>query len=114
MFGKRDPVKVTDQKALEPSVPPPNPSRLRRQVLVSNAVPTPQFWDGGRAQKFILMPASPVKLASRSWTECDPEWHLLTDGTSLTWCLVLGRVGLLLPWLYAAAAMSPRVGVVSW
>jgi hypothetical protein len=52
MFGKRDPVKVTDQKALEPSVPPPNPSRLRRlQVLVSNAAPTPQFWDGGRAQK---------------------------------------------------------------
>jgi hypothetical protein len=24
-----------------------------------------------------------------------------------------GRVGLLLPWLYAAAVMSPRVGVVS-
>jgi hypothetical protein len=30
MLGKRNPVKVTDQKALEPSVPPPNPSRPRR------------------------------------------------------------------------------------
>jgi hypothetical protein len=102
MLGKSDPVKVSDQRALEPSAPPPNPSRPRRlQVLVRNAVPTPQF---------ILKPVS----RSLNWrrglqlAECDPEWH------SLTWLLGKGNVGLLLLWLYAAAVTSPpgRCGVV--
>ena len=29
----------------------------------------------------VLMPAPLVKLASRSSTECDPEWHSLTGGS---------------------------------
>ena len=37
MLGERNPVKVTDQKALEPSVPPPNPSRPRYVLKDSSA-----------------------------------------------------------------------------
>jgi hypothetical protein len=82
VLGERNPVKVTDQKALEPSVPPPNPSRPRYVLKYPSASLYLHLNFGKRRAGakiiLILMPAPLARL--EAGVEGGPRLNVIQNG----------------------------------